>query len=165
MSFKNEQTLSSLRQKLEGVQDFILAMQFDQHFLDEASIQEFNSVELSKEEKQQIRELLAKARELTETANFLSDNHKRRILLRISEVENELFKEIAGFKAFIVAAAEVSGLVKKVGEDAAPLANAIQEARTITERKVEGYRRIEEAEKPKQLEGPKDSDGSKKDEE
>ncbi len=147
-------TLEGLIKNIGNILDALIVEKFDQHFLDNQCIEDYDVVELDESDKSEIRELLAKARKLTENAGFLSEDHKRRIIHRIAGVENELFQKVSGFKAFLVAAADVSNLVKKFGKDAKPIAEAIQTARTITERKVEGYIRIEEEEKPKRLPKP-----------
>lgn len=154
LQYDGKHSLNSVRLKLEGVQSLIFAMQFDQHFINTQDVKDFDSTQLDEGDKTDIRVQLAKARKLAEDAKYLSDDHKRRVIHRISQVENELFKEIVGFKAFIVAGYEASGLLKQFGKDAEPLADAIQKTRTITERKVEGYQRIEADEKPKQITGP-----------
>lgn len=48
---------------------------------------------------------------------------------------------------------DASRLLRKFGEDAQPIAEAIETARTKTEKHVEGYAKIEADEKPKQIEG------------
>ena len=147
-------SLNDTRKKLDQLLDAIYVEEFDDHFIDEEATIEFDRADLSGEDKAKIRDLLATARRLTENADFLSEDHKKRVIYRISDVENELFKEVAGYKAFLAAAAETIGLVKKFGEDAKPLAEAIEQARTVTERRVEGYQKIEAQEKPKQLPKP-----------
>lgn len=128
--------------------------EFEDHFLNEDEVTEFDKADLTECDKSTIRAHLATARKLTENADFLTEDHKKRVIYRIADVENELFKKVAGYKSFLAAAAETIGLVKKFGEDAKPLAEAIEQARTVTERKVEGYNRIEAEEKPKQLPKP-----------
>lgn len=147
----DKSSMKELRKQFEVAFDALLVLEFGQHFLEDEDIADFDHVTLTTNEKSEIREILAKARKLTDEATFLSDDHKRRLIHRISDVENELYKETAGFKSFLAAAADVSGLVRKFGDDAKPLAEAIETARTITEKKVEGYQRIEEQEKPKQI--------------
>lgn len=140
---------------VERLLELTLASEFDDHFLDEEAIQKFDEANLSTSDIAQIQGYLATARVLAQTADYLSDEHKKRIIFRISKVENELYRPKAGFQAFLAAAAESAGLVEKYGNAAKPLAEAIQMARTTTERKVEGYAAIESEPKPKQIEGPK----------
>ncbi|MDT8329359.1 MAG: hypothetical protein RQ750_18675, partial [Roseovarius sp.] len=79
---------------------------------------------------------------------------------KINLAENELFKETVGIQAFFAVAYQASRLVKTFGEDAKPLADAIETARTKTERHVEGYKQIAADKKPKQLPKPGvDGDG------
>jgi len=148
------ETLEEFGKRIEAVQNFLIAAQFDQHFLDEKSADDFDRVELTESEKASIRELLAKARRLTTDAQYLSAGQKRKVVYHISCVENELFKDISRFNAFIAAAHDVSSFVKQFGKDAKPLAEAIQTAKSIPESKLEGYKRIETEEKPKQITGP-----------
>ncbi|EBA16498.1 DNA topoisomerase IV subunit B [Roseobacter sp. SK209-2-6] len=154
LEFEDQQSANEYREDIERVQESLYLSGFEKHFLDQDCISSFDQAKLSDSEKGKIRDLLSKARILTDEADFLSQDHKRRINHRISDVENELYKEISGFKAFLAAAADVSGLVKKFGEDAQPIAEAIETARTVTERKVDGYKKIAEQEKPKSLPKP-----------
>ena len=158
LKYLDSQIANSYRNDIETVLEALIAVELDQHFINQENVTEFDQVTLSEDEKTELFEVLSQARRLTQSADYLSDEHKRRIAHRISDVENELHKEIVGFKAFLAVAADVSGLVNRFGEDAKPLAEAIQAARTITERKVEGYRKIEQQDKLKQLPSP-DEDG------
>lgn len=146
--------LFQTHKKLDLILDTVYVSEFEDHFLNEDEVTEFDKADLTECDKSTIRAHLATARKLTENADFLTEDHKKRVIYRIADVENELFKKVAGYKSFLAAAAETIGLVKKFGEDAKPLAEAIEQARTVTERKVEGYNRIEAEEKPKQLPKP-----------
>lgn len=97
---------------------------------------------------------MAQARALTNLSKTLSDGHKRRVIHRIALVENELYKELSRFGTFMAAAYEISGLARQFGSDVQPIAEAIEKARTITEKKVQGYQQIESDPKPKALPKP-----------
>lgn len=153
-----DQKCVEYRKDLDQTLDALLILDLDEHFLDNDDIGQYDQAHLSNEEKASVRTSLEEARLLTNAASFLSNDHKKRILHRISRVENELYKEIAGFPAFLAAAAEATGLVKKFGNDAKPLAEAIQLARTTTERKVTGYAQIAADAKPKALPKPEESE-------
>jgi hypothetical protein len=148
------ESLSHVRRRLTAVLDAAIALELDDHFVDPVEAESFETAQLDLDEKSQIRDLLAEARNLTNQSMKIEDQHKRRILHRISRVEDELYKEKAGFSAFLAAAYETSRLVRQVGEDAQPIANAIEKARTITEKKIVGHQQIESEPKPKQLPKP-----------
>ena len=158
MEFSDEQNFAHVRRSFQDALSTISLMRLDEHFLDEASVSEFDQVQLTSAEKQKITELLSEAKSLATNAEFLSERNKRRIIFHISKIEAELYKEVSGFSAFLAAAADISGMVKKYGEDAMPIAEAIQTSRTITERKVEGYAQIEKEDQPKRLPKPSDND-------
>ena len=137
---------------MERCTALIMAIQLDEHFISNEDAKLFDEAELTIEEKSEIRSLMAEARRLTELAKSLSPTQKRKLLHWISKVEDDLVREKTRFQTFVAAASIVFDLVKKAGNDVKPIAEAISEARTITERKVEGYRQIVDEEKPKQIE-------------
>jgi hypothetical protein len=153
-----ETRLTLIVSGLEALQDAIYVFKLGAHFLGVQEVEEVDLATLPEEERKKIHLLLNEARKLTVDADFLTDSHKRRLLYRISKAEAELFKEKAGLEAFLAAAAEISGVMKKVGEDAEPISKRIQEARTITERHVHEYAQIGKDEAPKQLPKPDASD-------
>jgi len=150
----DDKTLSALDDEIERALDTILATQFTTHFSDDAETIEFDRAEIDSQTRGELFEIMKQARDEVQKADYLSANHKRRLLFRISKVEEEIYKEKAGFGVFLAAASEASDLLKKFGQDAAPLADAIQKARTVTQRKVEGYPQIEKDKSPKQLPAP-----------
>ncbi|MEP1963504.1 hypothetical protein [Tateyamaria sp.] len=152
LNILTKDTGSDACEKIERAHDALLAFNFDNHFVDTQDSKDFDQVELSTDERSELQDLMAKARKLTSEASFLSGTHKRKMNYWISKVENELFKEVVGFQAFLAMAGEASGLVRKFGDDAKPLAEAIKTARTITEEKVDGYKQIPKEEAPKQIE-------------
>ena len=152
LTLRDEITLDQYGEKLERCTALIMAIQLDEHFISNEDAKLFDEAELTIEEKSEIRSLMAEARRLTELAKSLSPTQKRKVLHWISKVEDELVREKTRFQTFVAAASIVFDLVKKAGNDVKPIAEAISEARTITERKVEGYRQIVDEEKPKQIE-------------
>ncbi|MFO7757899.1 MAG: hypothetical protein R6V26_05360 [Roseovarius sp.] len=151
LQFSDKDTLGNLRGRLEHAFNAVVASQLDDHFIDENAIELFDRAELNREEKFEIRELMAAARRAVDNSDELFERQKQKVLFHIAKIENELHKTKSTFQTFVAAASEVSDLIRKVGEDAQPIADAVQKARTITERKVKGYEQIAAEEKPKQL--------------
>lgn len=143
-----------MHRRASSVLDALHASKLDQHFISEADEAEFEKADVPENERAEIRAVLEEARKLTEKASYLDNRQKRRVLHKISKAENELFSSKVGFSPFMAAAYEVSDFVRKFGNDAKPLAEAIQIAATKTERHLEGYTALEAPEKPKQIEGP-----------
>ena len=156
LALQEELTTDEYRNNIEDCLKLCIAMQFDDHFIDSEEAALFDEAELTDDEKNEIRNLMATARKLTQEADYLQNWQKRNIQFLIAKIENELVRDKTRYQAFLAAAAQMSGLVRTVGEDAQPLANAISEAKTITQRKVEGYKQIAAEEKPKQIEDKTD---------
>lgn len=150
-----DRSLSKIHSDLLSVIDALHASKIDDHFVDPEDVAAFDSAELSDADKGEIRVLMSDARGKVNVAQFLTGKQKRWILYRIGQIEDELYKPLSVFKTFLAAAADMSSLVKTVGEDAEPIAKAIQMARTVTQRKVEGYLELEKPEEQKRIEGPK----------
>lgn len=149
-----KERVSTLRAKLLQAQEAIIAYQLDAHLLDASDVKDFDVAELDAKDKDEIRGLMAKARQLVDLSEKLPVWKKRNVLHHIAKIESELHKEQSNFQAFLAAAADVSGLSKKFGEDVQPIADAIQTARTVTQRKIDGYEKLPMEEKPKQLPKP-----------
>ncbi len=154
LTFGEEDDLSIVRQRLDEALNTLLASELDDHFIDEENVDQLDHAEVPTEEREEIRSYLGQARDAAAKDSFLSDKVRQRFLHRISLAENELFKEKVGIEAFFAVAYEGSRLLRKFGEDAKPMAEAIEKARTKTEKHVTGYDAIEMDEKPKQLPKP-----------
>lgn len=154
LEFSLEERLSDFAQRASKVLEAVIALRLDDHYFPLEEIVKYDVASLSRSEKEEIIQLMAEARVLTNNSTTLSNEHKRRVLHRIALVENELYKELSRFGAFMAAAYEVSGLVRQFGSDVQPIADAVEKARTITEKKVIGYQRIEAEPKPKALPKP-----------
>ncbi|WP_306005115.1 hypothetical protein [Aquicoccus porphyridii] len=152
LSLRDDEKLDLYGKKLEKCVALLVAMQFEEHFISAEDRNLFDEAELSTDEKTEIQSLMAKARRATEIAQCFPPTQKRKVLYWISRVEDELLRDKSRFQTFVAAASELSDLVRKFGKDAKPVAEAIAEARTITERRVEGYKQIEAEDKPKQIE-------------
>lgn len=151
---KDELNLQQYNSRLTQALSLVLALQFDDHFIDQESVEIFDRAELSQSEKQEIRSLMAEARKVVDSSETLFESQKKNVLFHIAKIENELHKSKSNFQAFLAAAYEMSGLVRQVGEDAQPIADAVEKARTITQKKVVGYAQLPQDEKPKQLPKP-----------
>jgi hypothetical protein len=158
LAFEPDEKLSSFGQRASKVLEAVIALRLDDHYISIQEVVTYDVASLSQSEKEDIRLLMAQARALTNNSTTLSDGHKRRVIHRIALVENELYKDSSRFGAFMAAAYEVSSLVRQFGSDIQPIADAIERARTITEKKVVGYQQIEADPKPKAL--PKPEDGA-----
>ena len=144
-----------MTQRLEHIIELVLTHELEDHFIDPDLMEEFEYANVPKDERAEIRRLLDEARAMTANANTIPEPIRRRIILRITKAETELFKEAVGFGAFLAAASEVAELVEKFGEKTKPIAESIALARTKTERHLKGNLAIEKEPQPKQLEAPK----------
>lgn len=156
LTLQDSNTLHEIRSRYEKILELIIALQMDDHFFPPDDLISFDQARLDISDKDEIREYLARARTLTHASKVLPDEHKKRIIHRIAQVESELLKDVAGFRAFMAAAYDIAGLARQFGEDVQPIADAIEKARTVTEKKVTGYYQLPEPEKPKQLPSPQD---------
>lgn len=154
LEYKLDDKLNIVAVRSNKILEAVIAFGLDNHFFPIEEIATYDRAKLTKNEKDEIRDLLAQARRLTLASNDLAEAHKRRVNFRISQVENELYKELSTFGTMMAAAYDVSALIRRVGGDARPIAEAIEKARTITEKKVIGYQQIEADEKPKSLPKP-----------
>ena len=145
-------TLDEFSEHLKIALNIVLAIDIDNHFMSDSEVNEFDRFELDSNEKAEVRGFLSAARQAVFDSDALTKKQKRRVNLRISQAENELYKEVSGFQAFMAAAYEASSLLKQVGEDAAPIAEAIEKARTVTQKSVSGYDQISTDPSPKQIE-------------
>ncbi len=150
-----DNTTVILRRIAEESLEMVLSLEFEDHFIDTDDVAEFDVVNLESSEKDALLETVGNARSLTFSATFLSDAHRRNINYWLQKIENELHKETVGFASFVAATVQISGLLRRFGEDAKPLSEAIKDIRTTTERRVSGNVAIEADDAPKQLEGPK----------
>ncbi len=157
LEFSENPQVPSIARSARICQEGIYIEKLDKHFEDADESDEFNISVLTQDEKAEIRELFASARKMTMEAKEIPDQRKRRIIHFIHKAENELAKDKSTFSYFMAAAYEVSDLTRKFGNDVQPIAEAVEKARTITEKKVTGSApAIESEKKPKALPSPKD---------
>jgi len=156
LRLRDDDNLSTCRERFQTALELAISNSFDEHFLDEEAVEEFDQAKVPPDQRDEIRAFLENAKNLAATAAFLDDRPsvRRSFIHKINLAENELFKEAVGIQAFFAAAYEGARLVRRYGEAAKPLAEAVETARTKTERHVEAYERIEAEEKPKQLPKP-----------
>ena len=153
---KGDDTTEKIRSRIERSLHSLVIYEMDAHFINEADNEEFELASVPKDEREKIRHHLDIAKNLASVAEFMSDAVRRSFLIKVSKAESELFKEKVGMQAVFAVAFDASRLLRKFGEDAQPIAEAIETARTKTEKHVEGYAKIEADEKPKQIEGPRE---------
>ena len=145
------ETSDVLRERIYDVLNTSFVLDMDRHFFSSDDVALFDEAIIPQNEREDIRAALRTASDLAAKANFMSDPLRRSFLHLVAKAENELFKEKVGIQAFFAVAYEASRFVKQFGQDAKPLAEAIENARTKTERRVEATQLIAEAEKPKQI--------------
>lgn len=155
LRFERNKLISNAVTEIKAIINYLSLKSLDDHLLSQAEIQKYDRANLSKDEKLEISTHLQAARSYAFNADFLSKSQKKNILYYINRAESELLKEETSFQSFLAAAYMSSSLLNRVGEDAKPLAEAIQIATSKTEASVEGQRKIAAEEKPKQLERPK----------
>jgi hypothetical protein len=154
LNYNDTERLSVIAKRIAKLLEAVIALSLDDHFLPQLDVESYDQATLTTDERDQVRQFLSKARELTLRSKDLADGQKRRVCYRISQVENELYKEKSAFGTFMAAAYEVSALVRQIGGDVKPIAEAIEQAKTITEKKVTGYQQIEAEAEPKKLPKP-----------
>lgn len=142
---------ADIKNRIFNTTSALVVFEMDRHFIGSDEIEEFDEAQVPPKERDEIRSYLQRARDLAAKAKFMEDPVRRSFLHKISLAESELFKEKVGFQAFLAAAYEGSRLLRRFGEDAQPIAEAIEKARTKTEAHVSGYKQIQAAEKPKQI--------------
>lgn len=150
-------TMPVYGKRIEHSLALLVAMEMEDHFISPNLIAEFDEANLSVDDKEVIRALIADVRKQVDTSTNLKEWQRRNILFHAAKIENELHREKTKFQTFVAAAADVSGLVRTIGEDAQPIADAIEKARTITQKKVSGYNQIEKDKEPRQLPKPDSS--------
>jgi len=156
VQLEDEYKIVKILENFETALNAVVVYRLDDHFIDQDAVDLFDSAELNKSEKSEIRDLMASARRSVDRSTTLSEKQRKNVLYHLSKIENELHKEKSSFQTFVAAAYDVSGILKRVGEDARPIAEAIEKARTITEKKVEGRLEIGRDEEQKKLPKPKD---------
>lgn len=152
LNWGDEDTMAEVRERTENVLELLTALEVEEHFIDREDVELFDEAELTNDEKLEIRRLMANARALVDRSEVLKEFQRKNVLYHISKIENELHREKSHFEAFLAAAYQVSSLVKQVGKDVEPIAKAIEKARTITEKRVQGQLQIEKEKAPKKLE-------------
>ncbi len=139
-------------QKVENALNFFYISKLDDHFIDSGDVSSFEQVVLEVSEKDEIRDLMVKARECISRADELGQWRRGRINHWITKIENELLKDVSNWGTLIAGAYEVISLAKAGGKALAPAAEAVEKMRTITHKKLEGQVQLEADEKPKQIE-------------
>ena len=156
LEYGEAETLGNVSARLETLHGTFVSMDMDNHFLDANDVSDFDCANVDQDQREIIRAALSEARVQATGSNVLQGRQKRRICHYIAKAENELLKDKVGLQAFLAAAYEMSDLTNKFGNDVKPIAEAIEIARTTTQRNVEGYKQIEADEPPKRIEGPKE---------
>ncbi len=156
VSIADDDSLEEVKQNLETALNAMVAYQLDDHFVDQEAVEFFDRAELSEKDKNDIRQLMADARRMVDLSSTLVERQRKKVLYHISKIENELHKEKSVYQTCLAAAYDMSALAKQVGKDALPIAEAIEKARTVTEKKVSETLAIEKDEEKKMLPKPDD---------
>lgn len=156
LRLRDEDNLSICRERFQTALELAISSSFDEHFLDEEAVKDFDQADVPPDTRAEIRACLEEAKRLAASADFLEEKAavKRSFIHKINLAENELFKEAVGIQAFFAVAYEASRFVKQFGKDAQPLADAIETARTKTEKHIGGHKQLQAEEKLKQLPKP-----------
>lgn len=146
-----------MEQNLDNLDDMLLAETMDSHFISEADEEEFERIYWQKKDRAAVQELLSEARRFIQSSDSFDDRQTREILHYLAKVENEVLRPVGNFDAFLAMSCKVSGIVKKIGEDAQPLADAVEKMRTTTQRNITGHEQLEAPEEQKQIAPPTDN--------
>ena len=111
---------------------------------------------LEKDEVEQISSLSAEMREIVTVSDVFDKNHKRRLLGRINAIELEIQKPEGRFDVILGGVSDFGDALKKLGKDAKPLVDRINEIRGIAQPKTEEYKGLPAPEEVKNLPAPKD---------
>lgn len=84
-------------------------------------------IELSGDETKRIDELLADIRNIIRESDVISDEHKRRLLRVVNDLQAEVDKEYSDFRVFLDGMVEVSEAVGEAGEKVKPVFDRIKE--------------------------------------
>lgn len=92
-----------------------------------AEIQRAPRIEMSDHEFARLQEKLNDIREIIQQSTSLDADHKRRLLLRLERLQEELHKTMPDFDRMIGVLLQLSAAAKQVGEDLTPLTRRVQE--------------------------------------
>ena len=109
---------------------------------------------LEKEETSKITALSAEMRGIVTASVVFDKNHKRRMLHRISAIEQEVQKSEGRFDVILAGISDFGDTLKKFGEDAKPLVDIMRKIRCISQKKTDDYRGLPAPEEIKNLPAP-----------
>lgn len=110
--------------------------------------------ELEPNEKLKVMKLAEQMRAIVTLSDHFDDDHKNRLLRRISAIEYEVNKNKGKFDVVLGGIVEFGDALGQFGDKVQPLVDRIQEIRGITQRKTSEYDKLPEPEKTKRLPAP-----------
>jgi hypothetical protein len=89
-------------------------------------------------------------------ANCFSDDHKKRLIARVSQVEIEIHRKNGHFDVILAGMVDFGEALGQFGEKVKPLVDRMKEIRGIAQRKTQGYDKLPAPDEVKRLPPPKD---------
>lgn len=147
-----------LAQALEEISRLFIANSLQDHFLDEESEEQMNTMDWQRSDRDAVLVVLSKIRRIATGSIEFDDNHKRRLIHWVSKAENEVLKEKGKLATILGAVSEIGETIGDLGKKAEPIADLIQKIRTTTRRNVTEQRQLDAPHEPKKLSPPADDD-------
>lgn len=112
--------------------------------------------ELDVDDKARVFDLSSKMRKIVFASAVFDDAHKRRLLDRISAIENEVKQPKGRLDVILGGVSDVGDTLKKFGQDLKPLSDRMSEIKRITQRNSDQYEQIPAPEEIEALPSPQD---------
>ena len=120
-------------------------------FFDEKIVQNFY-YELSETEIQRIQTLVDELRELIAKAGEIEDEHRRRLLMRLEELQRELHKRVSDFDHVWGLIVEGAAYLGQAGNEVKPIVDRLKEIKEIFWGKVKERENLPPAQEFPQIE-------------
>ncbi|MCA0947355.1 hypothetical protein LCM08_20725 [Salipiger pacificus] len=150
----NSASAKNMLSLLGGIEMLFYANSLQDHFVDAEEEDNYNTLRWTGDDRNDVLLSLQRARQFVTFSENLKDEHKRRVLYWISKAEAEALKDKGKFATILAATDEIGETVKRLGENAKPLAELVRMVRTTTRRNVTENLQIEGPKEPKKLPAP-----------
>jgi hypothetical protein len=105
-------------------------------------------------ERKKVLFLIAEMRNTISSSQYFDDDHKKRLIERLAQVEAEIFKKEGRFDVILAGIVDFGDALGKFGQKAKPLTDLMREIRGIVQKKSEGYEKLPPPEETKLLPAP-----------
>ena len=83
--------------------------------------------EFSDREIERVQALINELREAIGEADYLEEDHRRRLQGRLEKLQSELHRRVSDLDAFLGVMAQIGAAAHRIGEDAKPLVDRVRE--------------------------------------